>query len=98
VQEHVLDLLAEVGTSGPHFTGILVEQVGRQRLTGHDPVGARVGLQGSHRGDDHRGVGDQARHPALDVEEPLRAHVGAESGLGDQEVAGADADEVGHDR
>src|SRR5271165_2879769 len=33
---------------------------------------------------------------ALDVEEPLRAHVGAEPGLGDQELAGVDADQVGH--
>ena len=42
--------------------------------------------------------GAQPGDPALDVEEPLGAHVGAEAGLGDQEVTGVDADQVGHDR
>ena len=40
--------------------------------------------------------GREAGDPALDVEEPLGAHVGAEAGLGDEEVAGVDADQVGH--
>ena len=42
--------------------------------------------------------GTQPGRPALDVEEPLGAHVGAEAGLGDEEVAGVDADQVGEDR
>ena len=48
-------------------------------------------LQRAHRRDEHGGVGHQARGAALDVEELLGAHVGAEAGLGDDVVAAADA-------
>ena len=57
-----------------------------------------MGLQRTHRGDDDGGIGHQAGHPALDVEEPLGAHVRPEAGFGDEEVAGVDPDLVGHDR
>ena len=63
---------------------------------GDDLVLARVALQRAHRRDHHGGVRLEAGDAALDVEEPLGAHVGAEARLGDQEVAGVDADEVGH--
>ena len=54
-------------------------------------------LERAHRGDDHRGVGRKAGRTAFDVEEPLGAHVSAKAGLGDQEVAAVDADEIGED-
>ena len=79
----VLDLLDEVRGTGAHVVGVLGEQVGRQRLAGDDLELAAVRLQRSHRGDEHSGVGHEARVAALDVEEPLGAHVGAEAGLGD---------------
>ena len=91
----VLDLLAEVGGPGQHVVGVLLKQLGRQRPSRHDAVLARMHLQRADGGHDHRGVGSQARGPALDVEEPLRAHVGAEARLCDQEVASVDADQVG---
>jgi hypothetical protein len=40
----------------------------------------------------------QPRYPAFDIEKSLGAHVGADPGLGDQVVAGVDADEVGAQR
>ena len=46
----------------------------------------------------HRRVRLEARGPALDVEETLGAHVGAEARLGDEVVTGVDPDQVGHDR
>jgi hypothetical protein len=51
-----------------------------------------------HGGHHHGGVGLESRGAALDVEEPFGAHVRPEAGLGDQVVAGADADLVGQDR
>ena len=65
---------------------------------GDHAVPARVELHGPHRRDHDGGVGHEARGPALDVEEALGAHVGAESRLGDQVVAGMDPDQVGDDR
>ena len=59
---------------------------------------ARVGFEAPDGGDQHGGVGRKTRDPALDVEETLCAHVGAEARLGDEEVAGLDADLVGDDR
>ncbi len=43
------------------------------------------------------GVGLEARSAALDVEEALRSHVGTEAGLGEEEVARVDPDEVADD-
>ena len=40
----------------------------------------------------------EPRRPALDVEELLGAHVGAEAGLGDDDVGGGEGDPVGDDR
>jgi hypothetical protein len=74
-----------------HLVGVLGQGL-RQRAAGDDAVIARVRLQPAHGGDQHRGIGGDTRHAALDVEEPLGAHVGAETGLGEQEVARPDAD------
>src|SRR5919112_4688680 len=60
-------------------------------------VASRVGLQRSHRGDEHRSVRFEARVAALDIEEALGAHVGPEARLGHEVVTPADADLVGHD-
>ena len=61
-------------------------------------VGPGVHLERPDRRHDDGGVGGEARGPALDVEEPLGAHVGAEAGLGDEEVPGVDPDEIGDHR
>ena len=94
---HVLDLLDQVGRTGAHIVGVLGQQVGGQWLSGHDLELAAVRLQRAHGGDQDRCVGHHARGTALDVEEALRAHVGAEAGLGDQVVAAALADQVADD-
>ena len=98
MQPDVLDLLAQVRPADVHLVRVLREQRLRQRLARDDPVLAGVRLERPHRGDDDGRVRREARGPALDVEEPLGAHVGAEPGLGDQVVAGVDADQVGHHR
>ena len=55
-------------------------------------------LEAPHGRDEHGSIGGEARVAALDVEEALGAHVGTEARLGEEEVAGVDADAVGHDR
>jgi len=72
--------------------------LGREGSAGPDAVLAGVRLEGAHGGDHDGGVGAQPAHPALDVEEALRPHVGAESGLRHQVVAGPAADEVTDNR
>ncbi|CAB4798185.1 unannotated protein [freshwater metagenome] len=57
----------------------------------------RVCLEGAHCGHNNGGIGSQARGAALDIEETLSAHVGAEACLGDEVVAAADTDLVGDD-
>ena len=47
--------------------------------------------------DDHNGAGTNARHAALDVEELLGTQVGAETGLGNRDVAKAHGHAGGHD-
>ena len=95
---HVLQLLAEVVASLVHLVGVFGQEGLGKRLTGHDLVVAGVGFQAADGGYQNSGVGGDARIAALDVEEPLGAHVGAETRLGEQEVTGVDADLVGHDR
>ena len=76
---HVLELLAQVGPSGLHLVGAFLEERRWQGPPGHDVVGPGVHLQRPDRRHDDRRVGCEARGPALDVEEPLRAHVGTEA-------------------
>ena len=54
-----------------------------QRLTGYDLGSAAVHLEGTNGCDQNGAVRRQAAFAALDVTEFFKAHVGAESGLGD---------------
>ncbi len=98
MQLDVLDLLAQVRCTGPDVVRILFEHLRRQRAAGDHAIAARVHFQRADRGNDHRRVGREARRATFDVEEALRAHVGAEPGLGYQKVAAVNADEVRDDR
>src|SRR5215212_2580589 len=98
METDVLYLFSEVGGAGVHVVGVLFEHPLGERPAGLHFVVARVVLQGPNRGHQHRCVGPEARDAALDVEEPLGAHVRAEAGFGDKEVSAADADQVRHDR
>ena len=98
VDAHVLQLLAQVRAALVDLVGVLGQDRLGEGSARHDRVLAAVRLQSAHCCDQHGGVGSEARHAALDVEEPLGAHVGAESGLGDEVVAHVDADQVGDDR
>ena len=95
---HDLDVPPKVGSARLHRCRPLGEHLDREWPAGHDLVVPRVGLERAHRGDEHRRVRTKPRHPALDVEEPFGTHVGPEAGLGEQVVAGPDADPVRHDR
>ena len=97
VDLHVLELLAEVVAALVHLFGVGLEQCLGQRFACDDLVVAGVGLETANRCHKDRGVGGDAGVAALDVEEPLGAHVGAEPGFGQQEVAGVDTDLVGND-
>ena len=55
-------------------------------------------LEGAHGGDDHHRRGLQAGLPALDVDELLRAEIGAEAGLRDHVVAELEAGAGGDHR
>ena len=90
----VLHLLAQVGRAGQHVVRVLFEELRRERPARDHPVLAGVNLQRPDRRHDHGGVRRKARRSAFDVEEALGAHVGAEAGLGDEEIAGVDADQV----
>ncbi len=81
-----------------HLVGAFLEERGRKRLAGDHVMRSGVDLEGPDRRHHDRRVGLEARGPALDVEEALRAHVGAEARLGDEEVAGVDPDEIGDHR
>jgi hypothetical protein len=98
VQADILDLLAEVPAAAVDVVGILLQQRGRQRPAGHDAVPARMDLERADGRDHHGRLRTQPGGPALDVEEFLRADIGAEAGLGYQKVASVDADEVGDHR
>ena len=98
VDLHVLELLAQVVATLVDLVGIGLEQILGERLAGDDLVVAGVSLEAPHGRDEHGSIGGEARVAALDVEEALGAHVGTEARLGEEEVAGVDADAVGHDR
>ena len=83
----LLELLAQVVAPCVHLVGVLGQQGSGSGSPGDDLVVARVGLEAPDGGDEDRGVGGEPRDAALDVEEPLGPHVGAEPGLGDEEVA-----------
>ena len=91
----VLQLLAQVRRAEQDVLGVLGEHLLGQRAAGDDLVLAGVALERADGRDHDGGVRLEAGDAALDVEEPLGAHVGAEARLGDEEVAGVDADQVG---
>ena len=83
----VRDLLRQVGRAGAERRPGS-RRAGRRGGAGRPRCGtAGVGLQRAHGRDDDRGVRGARPRAALDVEEPLGTHVGAEAGLGDHEVA-----------
>jgi hypothetical protein len=81
-----------------HLVRRLGQELVRQRLSGDDAMPTRVSLERAYGRYDDGSVRGLAGDPALEVEEPLRSHVGAEAGLGDEEVAAAQPDSVGDDR
>ena len=94
MQLDVLDLLAQVGRPRPDVVRTLLEHLRGKRLARDNLEAAGVNLQSADGGDDDRGVRHQPRGAAFDVEEALGAHIGGKPGLGDEEVAAADADQV----
>jgi hypothetical protein len=98
VTAHHGDVREEVGRAELDLLGVLLEHGLRQRTPRNDAVPPRVQLHRPHRRHHHRGIGREARRPALDVEEALRAHVGPEPRFGDEELPGMNPDQVGHDR
>ena len=82
------DVRQEICRAELDLLRVLLEHGLGQQASGHDPMAPRVQLHGPHRRHHHRGVGHEARGPALDVEEALRAHVSPEPGFGDEELAG----------
>ena len=93
-----LDVLAQVGGTGEDVVRIVLEHGRGQWLSRNDLVATGMGLEGTHGDDEDGGVWAHTTDAALDVEKPLGAHVGAESGLRQQVVTAADADAVGDDR
>src|SRR5829696_6237068 len=98
VQPDVLDLLPQVVSSSVNVAGVLLQHLLGKRLSGLHLVTARVDFQRPHRSHEHRRVGLQSRVAALDVEEPLGAHVRTEARLGYEVIAAANADQVCHNR
>ena len=85
----VLHVLQQVRQARLQRLEVLLGEVG----LGH----AAVVLQRAHRGDDHHRVGLKTGEAALDVEELLRAQIGAEAGLGHAVVAERHGHARGHD-
>ena len=79
-----------------HLVGVFGKQRFGERLAGHDLVVARVSLETADRGHKHCRIRGDAGVAALDIEETLSAHVGAKTGLGEQEVPGVNANLIGN--
>ena len=82
----------------------MAQQIGHAGLEGLEVLLVEVGLgdtavvlKSAGSGDDHDSAGANARHAALDVEELLGTQVGAETGLGNRDVAKAHGHAGGHD-
>ena len=96
--QHVRDLLLQVADAVAQRFDVLCRQGGIEGASGDDTEPTAVRLQRTYRRYQHGCVRLQAAHPALDVEELLRAQVGAEAGLGDEHVGEPQPDLIGHDR
>ena len=79
-------------------SGVVLEERRVERLAGHDPADATVHLERPDRGDHDGRIGRETRRPALDIEELLGAHVGAEAGFGADDLVRGEGDPVGDDR
>ena len=90
--------LARFWAAEPDRLDVLLEQGRIERLAGHDLADPAVHLERPDRGDDDGRIGRQAGRAALDVEELLGAHVGAEAGLGADDVVRRERQAVGDDR
>jgi hypothetical protein len=97
-QPDVLDLLGEVRGARADRDDVLLGQGRVERLAGHDLPDPAVHLQRPNGGDDNRRVGRESGRPALDVEELLGAHVGAEAGLGADDLVRREGEAVRDDR
>ena len=82
----------------PDGLDVLLEEHRIERLAGDDPADAAVHLQGPNRGHDDGRVRCQAGGAALDVEEFLGAHVGAEARFGADNLVGGQGEAVSDDR
>jgi hypothetical protein len=93
----ILDLLGQVRATRSHRLDVLLEQRRVERLAGHDPADAAVHLQRADGRDDDAASG-RSPTPALDVEELLGTHVGAETGLGADDLVRCERKAVRDDR
>src|SRR5215211_2476275 len=98
VKADVLYLFLQVGCTGMNVIGVLTLHLLGEGLACPYLIAARVGLERPHGSDEYCCVGFEPRVATLDVEEAFGAHVSPEACLGYQEVAAADADQVGHHR
>ena len=87
---HVLDMAAEIGAALLHRLDILGAEIFL--------LDAAIHLQRPDGGDDHRRGGLEPGLAALDVEELLRAEIGAEAGLGHHIVGKLQRRRRGDDR
>ena len=92
---HDLDVLLQVLCALLHVGGAFLQHAFGQGLARNDLVQAGVGLQGAYGHDEHCCVRLQAGDAALDVEETLRTHVGAEASLGNHVVGVLQTNVVG---
>ena len=95
---HDADVVQQVCAARFHPVGMGIG-IGRgQGFARNDPGSAAVGLHGPHRGDDHRGVGDQTRSPALEVPEFFETDVRRKAGLRNMVFRKLQSQAVGDDR
>ena len=82
----------------------MAQQVGHAGLEGLEVLLVEVGLgntavvlKGASGRDNHDGVGTNARHAALDVQEFLGTQIGTKAGLGNGDIAKTHSHTRGHD-
>ena len=95
---HDLELLAQVGRPGCTSSGFSASMAGGSGLPATTRCPPECSLSARTVVTTTAASGARPDVPALDVEEALGAHVGPEAGLGDEEVAGVDPDQVGDHR
>ncbi len=95
---HVRDVGGQVGAAPSDGLWVGLEERRVERLAGYDPAYPTMHLERPDGGHDDRRVGGESGGPALDVEELLGAHVGAEARLGDHDLGRRERSPVGEDR